>query len=174
VNLYQPINFPFLVLISFPKSTHLAPDPFGLCGPLGPPPASSPSSRSPSRRRPFGLAACHHRSPSRARMEMNRSTIWPPSLSHTSSVPHRLLSPIQCRNRRVTNPPPADPLPSPPPPLQGYKRHLSHHSTTPQLMPLLVSLLRASTCSTPSTAAELRSSPPPAQPHHRTAQFWPR
>jgi hypothetical protein len=151
-SLYQPTNFTFLVLISFPKSTHLAPGPFSLCGP---PPTSSPSSGRLSRCRPFGRVACHHRSPSHARMEMNRSAARPPSLSRTSSTPRRLLSPIQCRNCRVKNPPPADPLPSPPPPPRGYKRPLSHHSTTPQLMPLLVSLLRASTCSTPSTAAEL-------------------
>jgi hypothetical protein len=116
----------------------------------------------------------HHVSPSHARMEMNRSAARPPPLSRTSSTPCRLLSPIQCWNCRVKNPPPADPLPSPPPPPRGYKRPLSHHSTTAQLMSLLVSLLRYSTCSTPSTTAELRSSPPPAQPCHRATRLWPR
>jgi hypothetical protein len=81
----------------------------------------------PARRR----AMRHRVSPSRARMEMNRRSARPPSPSRTSSVPRQLLSLIQCRNRRVKNPPPADPLPSPPPSPRGYKRPLLHHSTTP-------------------------------------------
>jgi hypothetical protein len=98
--------------------------------------------------------------PSRTRMEMNRSAARPPSPSHTSSAPHRLLSLIQCRNCRVKYPPPADPLPSPPPPPRGYKRPLSHHGTTPQLVPLLVSLLCAFAC--PHQAP-----PPNFDPLHR-------
>jgi hypothetical protein len=42
----------------------------------------------------------HRQPPSRTRMELNRSAARPPSLSHTSSAPHRLQSPIQCRNQR--------------------------------------------------------------------------
>jgi hypothetical protein len=37
---------------------------------------------------------------SHTRMELNQSVARSPSLSRTSSAPHRLPSPIQCRNRR--------------------------------------------------------------------------
>jgi hypothetical protein len=45
-------------------------------------------------------AACHRQPPSHTGMEPNQSTAQPPSLSRTSSVPRRLPSLIQCRNRR--------------------------------------------------------------------------
>jgi hypothetical protein len=65
-------------------------------------------------------------------------------------------------------------LPSPLSPLRPYKRchHLSHfpHSVLPHLAPLI----HAPSRPTPSTDAMFHSSPPPAQPRHRAARFWPR
>jgi hypothetical protein len=64
-------------------------------------------------------------------------------------------------------------LPSPPSPLWPYKRchHLGHfpHNVLPHLAPLIRALSRP----TPSTDAVFHSSPPPTQPRHRAARFWP-
>jgi hypothetical protein len=119
-------------------------------------PTSAQAGPSPGRHLPLATEATaalpsrcrtthHHRPPSRTRMERNRSAAWPPSLSRTSSTPHRLLSRIQCRNRRGLKihrrrPPP---LPSPPLPPQVYKRPPSYSNTSPHLVQHLVSLLRA-------------------------------
>jgi hypothetical protein len=65
-------------------------------------------------------------------------------------------------------------LPSPPSPLQPYKRchHLGHfpHIVLQNLAPLI----RAPSRPTPSIDVVFHSSPPPVQPHHRAARFWPR
>jgi hypothetical protein len=95
------------------------------------------------------------RPPSLTRMERNRRAARLPSLSHTSSTPHRLPSPIQCRNR------------------WGLKIHrhqpppLPLHCTTPlHLVPLSTSPLCASTRPTPSTTTVVRSTLSPNLPHH--------
>jgi hypothetical protein len=51
--------------------------------------------------RPVGCHRSARRRPSlsRTRMELDRTATPPPSLSRTSSAPHRLPSPNQCRNR---------------------------------------------------------------------------
>jgi hypothetical protein len=83
-----------------------------------------------------------HQPPSHTQMELNRSAAQPPSLSHTSSVPHRLPSPIQCKNRRGLKihrrrPPPLPSTASP-----AYKRHPStaapHRTTSHFLLHLSV------------------------------------
>jgi hypothetical protein len=56
------------------------------------PSATEATATLPSRRH----NTCRRRPPSRTRMEQNQSTARLPSLSRTSSVPHRLPSPIQC------------------------------------------------------------------------------
>jgi hypothetical protein len=86
-----------------------------------PPPARAAAAR---------LVGCHrsaHRRPSlsHTRMEVDGTVAPLPSLSCTSSVPHRLPSLNQCRNRRVQNPPPpvvSDPSPRLPGPIKGTPR----------------------------------------------------
>jgi hypothetical protein len=66
------------------------------------------------------------------RVELDRTATRPPSLSRTSSVPHRLPSSNQCRNRRVQNPPPpaaSDPSPRLPRP---FKRCRTPPPPSPQ------------------------------------------
>jgi hypothetical protein len=65
-------------------------------------------------------------------------------------------------------------LPSPPSALWPYKRchHLGHFSRS--VLPHLALLILAPSRPTPSTDAVFHSSPPPAQPRHRAARFWPR
>jgi hypothetical protein len=62
-----------------------------------PPPARAAAARAVGCRR----STRHRLSPSRTQIELNRTAAWLPSLSCTSSVPHRLPSPIQSRNHRV-------------------------------------------------------------------------
>jgi hypothetical protein len=65
-------------------------------------------------------------------MELDRTAARPPSLSRTSSAPHRLPSLNQCRNRRVQNPPPpaaSDPSPCLPRP---HKRRCTPPPSSPQ------------------------------------------
>jgi hypothetical protein len=93
-----------------------------------PPPARATAARLVGCR----CSACRHPSPSRTRMELDRTAARPPSLSRTSSAPHRLPSPNQCRNRRVQNPPPSaasDPSPRLPRP---YKRLHTPPPPSPQ------------------------------------------
>jgi hypothetical protein len=63
------------------------------------PSATEATAALPSRRR----TARHRQLPSCTQMELNRCAARLPSLSPTSSVPHRLPSPIQCRNQRGLN-----------------------------------------------------------------------
>jgi hypothetical protein len=65
-------------------------------------------------------------------MELDRTAARPPSLSRTSSAPHRLPSLNQCQNRRVQNPPPpaaSDPSPRLP---RSYKRRRTPPPPFPQ------------------------------------------
>jgi hypothetical protein len=78
--------------------------PFGRTDPFGPSPGAvfhllprAVAARPAGCRR----SARRRSSPSRTRMEPNQTAARPPSLSRTSSAPHRLPSPIQCRNRWV-------------------------------------------------------------------------
>jgi hypothetical protein len=69
--------------------------------------------------------------------------------------------------------PPPHHLPSPPSPLQPYKRghHLGHFPCS--VLPHLAPLIRAPSHPTPSIDAVFHSSPPLAHPRHRAARFWP-
>jgi hypothetical protein len=113
-----------------------------------PPPARAAEARPTGCR----LSARHRPSPSRPRTELNQTNARPPSLSRTSSAPHRLPSPIQCRNRRVKihcrRPPPTPHLTSRDP-IKGAAHHplLPHnpltHSSSFLSVPSFVSVRRS-------------------------------
>jgi hypothetical protein len=62
----------------------------------------------------------------------------------------------------------ADRLPSPPPPPHPYIRQLCLGHLPRNTLHRQTPLLRASTCSTPSSTAAISFSPPPASPHRHT------
>jgi hypothetical protein len=64
----------------------------------------------------------------------------------------------------------SDPLPHRPDTVKGAR---SHGNFTHRILPHLAPLIRAPSRPTPSTDSVLHSSPPPAQPRHRAARFWP-
>jgi hypothetical protein len=130
--------------------------------------------------RPFGLAwpTQGHLPPSTepphpVGVELNRRPT--PFISPSSNGRPLASSPITGTLMKHRRPfPSPHRLPSPPSPLQPYKRcHCLDHFPR-SVLPHLAPLIRAPSCPTPSTDAVFHSSPPPAQPRHRIARFWPR
>jgi hypothetical protein len=151
------------------------------CGPLGPPPASSPSFGRPSRHHPPGrrCRAVRCRLPRPPPRVGSQTEELPGCLSSplVNLAPRQLLSLLHSlkwsvlnfhRRRSVAS---SDPSPHRPDAIKGAR---SHGHFTRNILPHLALLICAPSCPTPSTDTVFHSSPPPAQPRHRAAQFWPR
>jgi hypothetical protein len=92
--------------------------------------------------RPFRCVMCHRRPPSRTRMEPNRSTVWTPSLSCTSSAPVESPPAFTTQNSRELNPhhcwPPASLVPphlTLPDPIKGTPTPAASSTTHFQVLP---------------------------------------
>jgi hypothetical protein len=139
-----------------------------------------PSDARAATTRPAGVAApcaaaCH--ALLHARGAKPKSCLAAFLLPHINLAPRQLLSLLHSlkwsvlnfhRRRSIAS---SDPSPHRPDAIKGAR---SHGHFTRSVLPHLALLICAPSCPTPSTDTVFHSPPPPAQPRHRAAQFWPR
>jgi hypothetical protein len=133
-----------------------------------PPLTEPPLPGLPSLRAPSSIALLHP-----VGVEPNRRPT--PFISPSSNGHPLASSPITGTLMKHHRPfPSPHRLPSPPSPLRPYKRCHQLGHFPPSILPHLAPLIRAPSHPTPSIDAVFHSSPPPVQPRHRAARFWPR